>query len=78
MERWVNGKLILNTTIFLSVIYLCANHPLISSPGQFVQVGENPLGNIFYEVMIHVEGIDIGQTPDCVPGHLGKVVVTEV
>lgn len=28
--------------------------------------------------MIHIQGIDISQAPNRVPGHLGKVVVTEV
>lgn len=28
--------------------------------------------------MVHIKGIDIGQAPDRVPGHLGKVVVAEI
>lgn len=36
------------------------------------------MGNVFYEVMIHVQGVDVGQASDRVPGHLSQVVVTEV
>lgn len=32
----------------------------MSLPCQFVQVGEYSLWNIFYEVMIHIQGVDIG------------------
>lgn len=43
-----------------------------------MEVGEDPLRNIFYEVMIHIQGIDIGEPADCVPGHLIEVIIAEV
>lgn len=47
-------------------------------PGKLMQVGEDSLRDIFYEIMIHIQGVDVGQSPDRVPRHLVKVVVTEV
>lgn len=29
-------------------------------PGKLMQVGENPLRDIFYEIMIHIQGVDVG------------------
>lgn len=33
---------------------------------------------MFYEVVIHIQGIDIGEAPDHVPRCLGKIIVAEV
>lgn len=60
------------------MIFLKYSFINISLPGQFVQIGEYSLGNIFYEVVIHIQCIDVGQASDRVPGHLGEVVVTKV
>lgn len=47
-------------------------------PGELVQVGEDPLRDVLYEVMVHIQGVDVGQSPNRLPGHLVQVVVTEV
>lgn len=47
-------------------------------PGELVQVGEDPLGDVLDQIMVHVQGVDVGQSPDRLPGHLVQVVVAEV
>ena len=51
---------------------------LLPVPGQLVQVGEHPLGDVLYEVVVHVEGVDVGQTAHRLPGRLRQVVVAQV
>ena len=43
-----------------------------------MEVGENPLGDVLNEVVVHVEGVDVGQTPHRLPGRLCQVVVAQV
>lgn len=47
-------------------------------PGEFVQVSEDPLRDILDEIMVHIQSVDVGQSPYGLPGHLVQVVVTEV
>ena len=43
-----------------------------------MQVGEDPQGNILYQVVVHVEGVDIVQLAYRLPGNVDQVVVREV
>lgn len=47
-------------------------------PGELVQVGEDPLRDVLYEIMVHIQGVNVGQSPDRLPGYLVQVVVAEV
>lgn len=49
-----------------------------SWPGQFVQVGEDSLGDALYEVMVEAEGVDADQLGDGLPGNVHQVVVAQI
>lgn len=62
----------------LRMICLCRRRSDVYVPGELVQVGEDPLRDVLDQIMVHVQGVDVGQSPDRLPGHLVQVVVAEV
>lgn len=57
---------------------MCRTAPGGRSPGQLVQVGEDPLGDALDQVVVQAERVDAHQQGHRLPGNVHQVVVAQV